>query len=1086
MAFISLLGLLLLSQVPEYSVSCDPVQFQYMMDNWENEITIPCSVEHQGVVYSGCSMRIRGDTSRAFRKKSYRIEFPAEQPLDGRTSWDFNAEFLDHSYMRGWLFSRVLIDMGFPCFQVSHARLNVNEDYRGLFILLEPVNESFLNRNGIDSLGNLYKAQIDGACASIHDDVDSVWSKKTNGSSGMIDLIQLIQTVEYTEQNQFQTFMNNTFIMFGPMGLLRMLAINAAFANNSTYYHNYYLYNDVLGTGRWLMFPWDVDKVLTDNLGLSYGGCTNENWYDNPIYARTLTVPAYREAFQDSVLSIYDNYLTEAKIEFWADSLHGVLLQAVEDDTWDNTDPAGFLTALTELQENRNARRDDLLWQFQYKNYPFHSNRSDSLTTGNLEISWSATQDPYGNPASYTVVVRDSLGPDSDEIARFEGIEDTTFTISGLPAGEYWWTVETTKQAGWRRTEATDRYNPFQVVEPVELTGVLGMETKLYKALSPYFISGEVTIPQGGYLESEPGVIIMISPDGAVNCQGDLYLNGNTADSVFMIAGNSAEGWRGIRVQGGVVEINHTVVSGSRGYSGSPGDDFASLVGHSSNISISNSTFRNNWSCVKLHYGTALIDSCRFTDNNGELFFMEQGESAAITNSLFQNLSDPVAGSMDGIEFHLCTDGEFIVDNCTVRDIDGDCIDLNASSVTILNTSVSNSTDKGFSIGAPTGGSAAGTLVTIANSRAANCPIGIAVKDGAAADAGNILIQNCDAGLYVYEKTPGMGGGLAIVSNSVFMGCGQDVIVEQGNGAVSWSISNSSVIPGQGNITGDPVLDENGYPMYNSPCIDSGDPGKEDPDGSRRDMGPYFFPTVMSGLFVNELMAKNETVILDDWGRSSDWIELYNGTGYDLDAGVLVFFDSDSTGAEDWSVPRGTMIPSGGFMLFWADGDGWKGGTHLPFRLSAGGDGFSLGRVVPGDGETPWVSTLEQVAFENQSQDISYGRFPDGGEWRVLEIPTPGYSNGTLYSQPVVLGYPRPNPCSTGQVTFDVTAAGGYTNVYVYDLSGRRVNTVFNGYLQPGESTFTWNTETVPCGIYIIFVRCSGQTPASAKVTVLP
>ncbi|MCD6588634.1 MAG: CotH kinase family protein, partial [Candidatus Fermentibacteraceae bacterium] len=160
-------NLLLFSQVPQYSITCDPAQFDYMMDNWEEEITIACAVEHQGEVYDNCTMRIRGDTSRGFDKKSYRIEFPSENPLEGRTAWNFNADILDHSYTKSWLFSRVLSDMGFPCFQVSHANLLVNGDNRGLFLRVEPVNKAFLTRIGFDTEGNLYKAARDGSCTSI-------------------------------------------------------------------------------------------------------------------------------------------------------------------------------------------------------------------------------------------------------------------------------------------------------------------------------------------------------------------------------------------------------------------------------------------------------------------------------------------------------------------------------------------------------------------------------------------------------------------------------------------------------------------------------------------------------------------------------------------------------------------------------------------------------------------------------------------------------------------------------------------------------------------------------------------------------
>ena len=1086
MGLISLFSLLFVAQLPQYQISCDQGQFDYMMDNWEEEISIPCTVTADDTVYENCTMRIRGDSTREKDKKSYRIEFPLDQPHMGRTSWNFNADWFDSSYMRSWLFSRVLSEMGFPCFQVSHAGLNVNGDFRGLFLMLEPVNESFLERYGFDPEGNLYKAQYDGACASIHDDVDSMWARKTGGSSGMNDLEELINHLEYRTPDQLQGFMDSTFSMYGPSGLIRMLAINAAFANNSTYYHNYYLFNDVLGTGRWFMFPWDVDKVLYTNLGISYGGCTNENWYDNPIHARTLTIPDFRQAFEDSVQRIYSTYLTEEKMTFWSDSLQYVLMEAVEQDTFDNTDPAGFLEALAELQLNLQSRRNDLEWQFQYKYFPFRSNRSDSLTAGSLEISWNPTSDPLGNPANYTVVVRDSLaGPDSLEVLRFEGIEDTLFTITGLGAGEYCWTVETDLQAGWRRTEATDRYNPFTVVEPVVLTGTLGGNTRLLRSMSPCYVPEEITISPGGTLEIEAGVTILMGEQGAINCFGSISSMGVQEDSVFFIPESSPAGWRGIRVENGTVNLDHTVVSGSRGYADSPGDDFAALACHSTEVTVDNCFFRDNWSCIKLHMGTAEINCSNFNGNRGELFFMEQGEAALISSCSFQDLEDPVASSMDGIEFHNCNDGSFMVQHCTVSNIDGDCIDMNASTVLIRDTYVSGSVDKGFSIGAPTGGSGAGSVVSVENCVIENCLTGIAVKDGAEALIDNVLLRDCATGVHAYEKTQGMGGGYAQVENSIFTSCSEDVSVEQGSVNVQWSLSSSSLLPGQGNITGDPRLDINGYPLWDSPCINAGDPATEDPDGSRRDMGAFFFPTMMYGLQVNELMAMNNSVILDDWNRSSDWIEVYNGTGYDLDAGVLVFSDSDSSGAEPWSVPRGTMIPAWGFMLFWADGDGWKGGTHLPFRLSGSGDGFSLGRIVPGSSTQPLLSVIEKVEFQEQTPDISIGRFPDGGEWQILDTPTPGYSNGTLYSVPVSLAWPRPNPCRTGTLFLDVTAAGGHTEVFIYDMAGRKISVVHDGNCDPGTSSFSCDTSNFPSGVYLVLARCAGQTPATAKFTVL-
>jgi len=1083
-----LVSLLLISAVPQFDITCNPDDFQYMMDNYEDEIIISCSVEHLGVVYDNCTMRVRGDSSRAFRKKSYRVEFPEDQPLDGRTSWNFNADFLDHSYIRSWLFAKVLSEMGFPCFQISHANLSVNGENRGVYLQLEPVNKAFLARNGFNVEGNLYKAKRDGACTNIYDDVDSLWAKTTNESAGMFDLVQLIEDVEYTNYQDFSTFMDSSFVMYGDYGLIRLLAINAAFANNSTYYHNYYLYNDVEGTGLWNMFPWDVDKVFYNNLSIGYGTCTTPNWYDNPLHSRTLVVPEYREAFFDSVSTIYENYLTEEKFNYWADSIQTEIMDAVAADTCDSTDVQGFLEATVLLADTIIFRKNDLAWQFEYRYFPFFSIRSDTITTGDLTIFWHPTEDPFGNQALYSVVVRDSLGPYSqEEIFRVDGLADTTYTITGLPEGQYMWTVETDKQ-GWRFTEATPRYNPFSVVTPTVLTGTLLENTELHAGNSPYFIQGELYIPDNISLVINSGVTVLMEADASIKCLGSIIATGTETDSVFIQAENSALGWAGIKMQNGLVNLAYVSLTGSRGYSSTFGADFAALASHSSEVLISNSSFRNNYCCVKLIEGNVGISDSRFINNRGELFFMQDGEEAFITNSQFINLYDPVASSMDGIEFHLCTNGSFEVIDCFVENIDGDCIDMNASSVTISGTHVSTSTDKGFSIGAPTGGSGQGTVVTIENSIIENCPYGLGVKDGAAVIIDNTVISNCDTALRTYEKTSGMGGGFASVSNSIFTNCPIPVLEEEGQIAVEWSLSDTEILEGSGNIHGNPNFATDYYLAWNSPCINSGSPDKNDPDGSRIDMGTFFFPTSTSGLVVNELMAINTSTITDDWGRTSDWIEIFNNTGFDFDAGVLVFSEPDSgdIAGVEWSVPRGIMIPKGGFLLFWADSDEWKEGTHLPFRLAGGGDSFSLGRIVPGTSDVPYISRFEWVEFENQMPDISIGRFPDGGVWSSLELPTPGYSNGSFYTTSTILGWPRPNPCSTGLVSVDVAVEGGQTEVFVYDLAGRKVETIINGYLTAGNHVLTLPVDTYSTGIYFIFARCANQKPATVKFTVLP
>ncbi len=114
---LALFSLFCLAQVPQYTVECDPDQFQYMMDNYEEEIVIPCTVEHQGTVYENCTMRIRGDTSRAFRKNPTGSSSPLISPIsagpDGTSTPTISTiptsePGFSHGYSAAW---------GFPVFR---------------------------------------------------------------------------------------------------------------------------------------------------------------------------------------------------------------------------------------------------------------------------------------------------------------------------------------------------------------------------------------------------------------------------------------------------------------------------------------------------------------------------------------------------------------------------------------------------------------------------------------------------------------------------------------------------------------------------------------------------------------------------------------------------------------------------------------------------------------------------------------------------------------------------------------------------------------------------------------------------------
>lgn len=148
-------------------------------------------------------------------------------------------------------------------------------------------------------------------------------------------------------------------------------------------------------------------------------------------------------------------------------------------------------------------------------------------------------------------------------------------------------------------------------------------------------------------------------------------------------------------------------------------------------------------------------------------------------------------------------------------------------------------------------------------------------------------------------------------------------------------------------------------------------------------------------LVINEFMASNdsESGIADSQGDYDDWVEIYNFGDTDIDVGGMYLTD-DLGEPTEWQVPEGypsqTIVPAGGFIVFWADGETAEGPLHADFKLSA--DGESIGLFLDAD------TMVDGITFGEQITNISYGRYPDANDnLRFFAAPTPLAENDYAY-----------------------------------------------------------------------------------------
>ena len=240
-------------------------------------------------------------------------------------------------------------------------------------------------------------------------------------------------------------------------------------------------------------------------------------------------------------------------------------------------------------------------------------------------------------------------------------------------------------------------------------------------------------------------------------------------------------------------------------------------------------------------------------------------------------------------------------------------------------------------------------------------------------------------------------------------------------------------------------------------------------------------------VWINELLAKNAAVNVDETGEYDDWIELWNYDQAEVDLANHYLTDKRDN-LTKWQFPdSAAQIFPDEFMLIWCDEDQEDGGLHTNFKLSSGGEFLAL---VHPDGET----IIDSISFPSQAEDISYGRILSSDfqyEWDYLS-PTPGYSNTSLHISKTELlvnsfelNSIYPNPFNSNfKISLDIHDDLGKFRVDLVSLTGRTIlsKTVIPSF--SGTITIPMNIDkTYASGTY--FIRIIGDNTAISKKIIL-
>jgi spore coat protein CotH len=235
-------------------------------------VDVPASFRWRDVTVGNVSVRFKGNSSSdpgQAHKRSFLVKFDAYDK--GRRFFGLRQASFDNGVQFGSLFSEpiitdVLRDHGVTTHRCNYARLYVNGGYRGVYVNVERIDESFVANRLPDAGGSLFKVDEGGPGCNLQflgDDpalyLKTFAAKTKSAKREPARLVEFIKLINQTEPKEFakaldarmevDDFLRVTAVMLFAGALDQLTGWNP---------HNYFLYHD-RKRDRWRYLPWDLD-----------------------------------------------------------------------------------------------------------------------------------------------------------------------------------------------------------------------------------------------------------------------------------------------------------------------------------------------------------------------------------------------------------------------------------------------------------------------------------------------------------------------------------------------------------------------------------------------------------------------------------------------------------------------------------------------------------------------------------------------------------------------------------------------------------------------------------------------------------
>jgi len=617
---------------------------------------------------------------------------------------------------------------------------------------------------------------------------------------------------------------------------------------------------------------------------------------------------------------------------------------------------------------------------------------------------------------------------------------------------------------------------------------------------NPYFVSsGDIIVESGSSLTIDPGVIVLFTGNYKFTVQGLLNAEGSEQDSIIFTRAYPTEEskWRGFRFDGAEAgcTLKYGVVEYAKGTGAYPDVRGGGIWVANCTPLISHCSVAHNYSHNENYNGS------------GAGLFIDAGYGTIVEYChIYDNLGDNGGGICVGQNIDMTIRYNLIEQN-TVYSSGGGIYVSAAGQATIHDNVIQNNQSNGtFGGGGMNLWCATwlyGTYCTVYNNL---------VSDNHAVSSGGGVYHRYETSVMynntITDNTATQGGGVYVLTftdspptyyNSIIYNNSASTGAQIYLDPVAGSTANVSYCDvqggwtGLGNISDDPLFaggpNGNYYlsqtaagQVVQSPCVDAGNPTSAMIDGTTRtdevqdegvvDMGFHYQVETGTPAMVLSLDYVSGSPV--PAGGGNLYFELY-----------LENQDSNPLDFEGWiatSYEGGplTILVQRSFRNYQP---GWainRPNTYYPIPGNWAAGNYTLNGLVGDTWGSFWVE--DSFPFVKQGGEGFEGVAP----YAVAGAPNPFDSIETEQSRSsdfrLVSAYPNPfNPVTT--ISYNLQDAG-FTTLTIFNVQGREVATLVDGYHAAGLHEVTFDASELPSGIYIYRLE-AGKMEATGKMMLI-